>query len=48
MIFMWKYSNQMMRSIKALEFNYFSIGLECREENALIAFHFHNCELKEK
>ena len=47
MIFMRKYSNyEMMRSIKALELKYFTIGLECGEENVLIAFHFHKCELK--
>ena len=46
MIFMSKYSNKMMTSIKALEFEYFTIGLECGEENVLIAFHFHKCKLK--
>ena len=45
-IFMCKYSNEMMRSIKTLEFKYLTIGLECGEENVLIAFHFHKCELK--
>ena len=48
MIFMCKYFNEMMRSIKALEFKYFTIGLEYREENVFITFHFHKCELKEK
>ena len=48
MIFMCKYSNEMMTSIKAIEFKYCTIGLECGEENVLIAFHFHKCELKEK
>ena len=47
MIFMCKYSNEMMTSIKAIEFKYFTIGLECGEENVLIVFHFHKCELKE-
>ena len=37
-----------MTSIKAIEFKYFTIGLECGEGNVLIAFHFHKCELKEK
>ena len=46
MIFMCKYSNEMMTSIKAIEFKYFTIGLECGEENVLIVFHFHKCELK--
>ena len=40
MIFVCKYSNEMMRSIKALEFKYFTIGWECGEENVLIAFYF--------
>ena len=48
MILMCKYSNEMMTSIKAIEFKYFTIGLECGEGNVLIAFHFHKCELKEK
>ena len=48
MILMCKYSNEMMTSIKAIEFKYFTIGLECEEGNVLIAFHFHKCELKEK
>ena len=48
MIFMCKYSNEMMTSIKAIEFKYFTIVLECRERNVLIAFQFHKCELKEK
>ena len=48
MIFMCKYSKKMMRNIKALEFKYFTAGLECGEENLLFAFHFHKCELKEK
>ena len=48
MIFVCKYSNEMMRSIKALEFKYFTIGLKCGEENVLIAYHFHKSELKEK
>ena len=48
MIFMCKYSNEMMTSIKAIEFKYFTIGLEFEEGNVLIAFHFHKCELKEK
>ena len=48
MIIMCKYSNEMMRSIKALEFKYFTIGLQCGEENVFIAFHFYKCELKEK
>ena len=47
MIFMCKYSNEMMTSIKAIEFKYFTIGLECGEENVLIVFHFHKCDLKE-
>ena len=47
MIFVCKYSNEMMRSIKALEFKYFTIGLECGEGNVLIAYHFHKSELKE-
>ena len=38
---MCKYSNEMMTSIKALEFKYITIGLEYGEENVLIAFHFH-------
>ena len=46
MIFMYMYSNEMMRSIKDLEFKYFTIGLECEEGNVLIAFHFHKCEIK--
>ena len=46
MIFMCKYS-EMMTSIKAIEFKYFTIGLECGEENVLVVFHFHKCELKE-
>ena len=29
MIFMCKYSNEMMRSIKALEYKFFRIELEC-------------------
>ena len=45
---MCKYSNEMMTSIKAIEFQYFTIGLECGEGNVLIAFHFDKCELKEK
>ena len=45
---MCKYSNEMLRSIKALEFKYFTIGLECAEENVLIVFQFHKYELKEK
>ena len=45
-IFIYEYSNEMMKSIKALEFKYFTIGLECGEENVLIAFYFHKCELK--
>ena len=48
MIFMCKYSNEMMTSIKAIEFKYFTIGLECGEGNVLIAFHFQKCDLKEK
>ena len=48
MLFMCKYSNEMMTSTKAIEFKYFTIGLECGEENVLIAFHFHKCEFKEK
>ena len=48
MICMCKYSNEMMRSIKALELKYFTIELESGKENVLIAFHFHKCELKEK
>ena len=48
MIFMCKYSNEMMTSIKAIEFKYFTIGLEFGEGNVFIAFHFHKCELKEK
>ena len=48
MIFMCKYSNEMMTSIIPIEFKYCTIGLECGEENVLIAFHFHKCELKEK
>ena len=48
MIFMCKYSNEIMTSIKTIEFKYFTIGLECREGNVLIAFHFHKSELKEK
>ena len=48
MIFVCKYSNEMMRNIKALEFKYFTIGLECGEENVFIAYHFHKSELKEK
>ena len=32
MIFVCKYSNEMMRSIKASEYKYFTIGLECGEE----------------
>ena len=35
------------KAIKAIEFKYFTIGLECGEENVLIVFHFHKCELKE-
>ena len=35
----------MMRSIKALEFKYFTIGFECGEENVLIAFYFHKRKL---
>ena len=31
-IFMCKYSNEMMRSIKALELKYFTIRLECWEK----------------
>ena len=46
MIFVCKYSNEMMRSIKAFEFKYFTIGLECREENVLIAYHFQKSDLK--
>ena len=46
--FVWKYSDEIMRNIKALKFKYFTIGLECRKENVLIANHFHKCELKEK
>ena len=41
-----KCSNEMMRSIKALEFKYFTIGFEYGEENVLIAFYFHKCELQ--
>ena len=48
MTFMCKYSNEMMRSITTLEVKYFTIGLVCGEENVLIAYHFHKCELKEK
>ena len=48
MIFMSKYSTEIMTSIKGIEFKYFTIGLECWEGNVLIAFHFHKCELKEK
>ena len=40
--------HKMMRSIKAIEFKYFTIELECGEENVLIANHFHKSELKEK
>ena len=47
-IFVCKFSNEMMRSIKALEFKYFTIGLEFGEENVLIAYHFHKSELKGK
>ena len=47
-IFVCKFSNEMMRSIKALEFKYFTIGLEFREGNVLIAYDFHKIELKEK
>ena len=46
MIFMCKYSNEIMTSIKAIEFKYFTIGLECGEGNVLIAFHFTNVNLK--
>ena len=48
MIYVCKYSNEMMRSIKALEFKYFAIEFECGKENVLIAYHFHKSELKEK
>ena len=48
MTFVCKYSNEMMKSIKALEFKYFTIGLECGEKNVLIAYHFHKNKLKEK
>ena len=47
-VFTCKYSNEIMKSIKALEFKYFTIGLECQEKNVLIAFHLHKCELQEK
>ena len=40
MIFMCKYSSEMMTNIKALKFKYFTIGLECGEENVLITFLF--------
>ena len=45
---MYKFSNEMMNRIKSLEFQYFTIGLEFGEENALMAYHVHKCELKEK
>ena len=48
MIFMCNYSNEIMTSIKAIEFKYFTIRLDCEEGNVLIAFYFHKCELKEK
>ena len=48
MIFMCKYSNEMTRSIKALEIKYFTIGSECGDETVLIAYHFHKYELKAK
>ena len=41
MILMCKYSNEMITSIKAKEFKYFTIGLKCGEGNVLIAFYFH-------
>ena len=46
MIFMCKYSNQMMTRINTLEFKYFTIGLECGDKNVLIAYYFHKCEQK--
>ena len=48
MICLCKYSNEIMTSIKAIEFKYVTIGLGCGEGNVLIAFHFHKCELKKK
>ena len=47
-MFMCKYSNEMVRNIEALEIKYFTIGLECGEENVLIAFHLHKSKSKEK
>ena len=39
-IFMCKYSNEMMTSVKDIEFKYFTIGLECGEEKRVDCFFF--------
>ena len=36
MIFMCEYSNEMMRSIKAIEFKYFTVELEQRHDDIIL------------
>ena len=45
---MCDYSTEIRRRFKVLEFKYFTIELECGEENKFITYHFPKCKLNEK